>query len=198
MFCMLWLFSGTGNLKELYSYIRSLRACVQVGLLPTPVGACNVPGGRLFHPAAFAFGSPVPPSQYICHDLLSPECDGDVCSLLVWIDRFLIGMVQQKQSRKGSRSRMLHLNICLKEPIMTDIWKGRSRSCFLSSFSCWWFSSLPTTGLWSLSLYSCMAFSNGRCIKQLHNQLGLAYAPPAAWAESCKPVMLDALAWSSS
>lgn len=31
--------------------------------------------------------------------------------------------------------------------IMTDVWKGRSRYCFLSSFSCWWFSALSTTGL---------------------------------------------------
>lgn len=135
MLCILCLFRGmytfTGNLRVVFVHQKLKSMCIG-GAAPYTCG----------EPAAFLGGGcflqlPLP-FQVQCHhlstcnDLLSPGCDGGVCSLLVWVDRLLIGMVQQKQSHRGSRSRMLHSNNCQKDPVMIDVRKGRSRSCFLA------------------------------------------------------------------
>lgn len=57
------------------------------GAVPA-VGACSIPGGRLFHPTAFAFWSPVPPSQYIPWSSITRVCSHCWCGLIgFWLVR---------------------------------------------------------------------------------------------------------------
>lgn len=102
MLCILWLFKGmytfSGNFRVVFIYQKVKSMCTG-GAAPHTCGSLQR-SWREIVSSNCLLNSRATISVHVmsfCHQ----DVTGCVCSLLVWIDRFLIGMVQQKQSHRA-------------------------------------------------------------------------------------------------
>lgn len=104
MLCILWLFKGmytfSGNFRVVFIHQKVKSMCIG-GAAPHTSGSLQCSWREVVSSnCLYLLKSSATISVHVmilCHQ----DVTGCVCSVLVWIDRFLIGMVQQKQSHRA-------------------------------------------------------------------------------------------------